>query len=158
MLPCLFIPLSDCGGLESSHSSPPTRSCVLTACLCVTWRSFQVSQKLSVPGQHLHPQLKCDFTVRKTGFSSCSAAALPPPPAYPKSTADPAGYPGVKLAVLNQLTVWSAAWWCHLAALCPWLSDCILYPGPTGRAGSHPLSSYLRRQRENLAGTTLPAG
>lgn len=80
---------------------------------------------------------------------------------FPKSTADPAGYPGVKLAVLavlNQLTVWSAAWWCHLAALCPWLSDCILYPGPTGRAGSHPLSSYLRRQRENLAGTTLPAG
>lgn len=88
------------------------------------------------------------------------------------------------LAVLSQLTVWSAAWWCHLAAL--WLCDCVLYPdisvgvrllgAATGhadvvfcgwadqcssracRAGSHLLSSYLRRQRENLAGTTCPVG
>lgn len=132
LLPCLFILLSDCGGLESS---PPTHSCVLTARLCVTWRSSQFSQKLLVPGQHLHPQLKCDFMVRKTDFSSCSI-----PPYISKAD------PGVKLAVLaalSQLTVWSAAWWCHLTALCLWLSDCILYPDISvgvrllGRAAGH---------------------
>lgn len=53
------------------------------------------------------------------------------PLTYLESTVDPAGYPGVKLALLaalSQLTVWSAACWCHLTALCLWLSDCILYP------------------------------
>lgn len=117
LLPCLFVPLSVCGGLESS---PPTHSCVLT------WRSSQFSQKLLVPGQHYHAQPKCGFMVRKTGFGSCST-----PPTNLESTADPAGYPGVKLAALaalSQLTVWSAARWCHLTAWCLWLSDCILYP------------------------------
>ena len=53
---------------KQSLLPPPIHGCVLTAHMCVKLSCSQVSRKLLVPGQHLHPPLKCDFGVRQTWF------------------------------------------------------------------------------------------